>query len=76
MRMTGRVMTGGALALVMAGSAGAATFGPATGAIARRSGAGDVDNVPDGLRLDRSGGASAGSEADRAGLILLDRGPI
>ena len=34
MRMTGRVMTGGALALVMAGSAGAATFGPATGVIA------------------------------------------
>ena len=34
MSMTGRVMAGGALALVMAGSAGAATFGPATGAIA------------------------------------------
>jgi hypothetical protein len=34
MRMTGRVMAGGALALVMAGSAGAATFGPATGAVA------------------------------------------
>ena len=34
MSMTGRVMAGGALALVMAGSAGATTFGPATGAIA------------------------------------------
>ena len=34
MSMTGRLMAGGALVLAMAGSAGAATFGPATGAIA------------------------------------------
>ena len=34
MSMIGRVMAGGALALVVAGSAGATTFGPATGAIA------------------------------------------